>query len=500
MGRCEPLAAFLRAPTGGAMIKFGTDGWRGVIGDDFIYDNIWKVACAIARYVRDGARGHEPLLLVGYDTRFGSDRYAQLCAIAAKAYGVPVKISSRFTTTPAISFATRDMGTDGAIMITASHNPSRFDGVKFKAPYGGSATAAIMAEIESHLRAIEKEGPPARPDIMFEDALEPGKLEFFDPVPAYVDKVVSMVDPSVFPADRLKVLFDPMYGAGQNVFPMALEKLGMPCEQIHAVHNPLFPGLQPEPIGDNLDELTRAVVAGGFSVGIAVDGDADRVTAVDATGRWISSHMVLALMLKHLVEFRKWTGDVVKTVSTTSMIDMLCEKYGRKLYVVPVGFKYIADLMLEEDIVCGGEESGGTGMKNYLPERDGIMIGLMLIEIMAANNKTLGELVDDIMDELGRRFVYLRKDVELTRSHKESLLGRLHEIAPSEILGRKVVSVEAIDGVKFHLNDGTWLMLRVSGTEPMVRVYAEAESEAGVESLVAAGRKLVDSVAPEGGE
>lgn len=482
------------------MIKFGTDGWRGVIGDDFTYENIWKVACAIVRYVQGSAEGHDPKMVIGYDTRFGSDRYAQLCAVAAKVHGLPVQISRTFTTTPSISFATHDLQADGAIMITASHNPGRFDGVKFKGPYGGSATAAITAEIEALLLTIEREGAPPIPDIMFEDAVEPGRIDYFDPLPAYVDKIVSLVNRDVFPANQFKIMFDPMYGAGQNVMPMCLEKLGMPCEQIHAVHNPLFPGLQPEPIGDNLSDLREAVTSGGFSVGIAVDGDADRITAIDATGRFISSHMVLALMLKHLVEVRQWTGDVVKTVSTTSMIDMLCEKYDRKLYVVPVGFKYIADLMLEEDILVGGEESGGTGMKNYLPERDGIMIGLMLVEIMATNNKTLGELVDDIMDELGRRFVYLRKDIELTQTHKEALLGKLHEVRPKEILGKQVVNVEAIDGIKFHLDDGTWLMLRVSGTEPMVRVYAEGTSEDEVEKLVAAGQKLIDSVAPERGE
>jgi phosphomannomutase len=286
-----------------------------------------------------------------------------------------------------------------------------------------------------------------------------------------------------------------MYGAGRNVMPAVLERLGMPCEQIHAELNPLFPGLQPEPIGRNLDDLREAVTSGGFSVGIAVDGDADRVTAVDATGRFISSHMVLALMLRHLVEVRGWTGDVVKTVSTTSMIDMLCDRYDRRLYIVPVGFKYIADLMLEEDILVGGEESGGTGMKNYIPERDGILIGLMLVEIMATNNKTLGQLIDEMMDDLGRKFEYLRKDTELTASHKESLVRSLCDISPATVRGRKVVRVETVDGVKFHLEDGSWVMLRISGTEPMVRIYAEGTSQGQVEDLVAGGIDLIESVA-----
>lgn len=478
------------------MIKFGTDGWRGVIADDFNYDNIWKAACAIVRYVRATADGDRtPRLLIGYDTRFGSDLYAQICAIAAREHGVPVLVAESFTTTPSISYAVTRLKADGAIMITASHNPPRFCGLKFKGPYGGSATTTITAEIESYLREVEK-NPPPRPDVLFEDVLEPGKVEYFDPMPDYVEKVASVVNREVFPANQFKVMFDPMYGAGQGVFGKVLSRLGMECSQIHGEHNPLFPGLLPEPIGDNLNDLRAAVTGGGYDVGIAVDGDADRVTAIDRTGRFISSHMVLALLLRHLVEVRGWTGDVVKTVSTTSMIDMLCDRYDRRLYVVPVGFKYIADLMLEEDIMVGGEESGGTGMKNYIPERDGILIGAMLVEIMAANNKTLGELIDEMMDELGRRFVYLRRDIELTQAHKEALLANLHELAPESIGGVNVAGVETIDGLKFHRADGSWVMLRVSGTEPVVRVYAESTSEQEVEDLVNQGVLLINSVAP----
>ena len=477
------------------MIKFGTDGWRGVIADDFTFDRLWLVACAIVRYVLSDAEGRKPLLLIGYDTRFNSDRFAELCAIAASCLGLPVKIAESFVPTPSISYATVDLKADGAIMITASHNPARYDGIKFKASYGGSASTTITAEIERHLKNVQ-ENPPPRPDVLFEDVLAEGKVELFDPIPSYLDKVVSMTNPDVFPAKDLKVMFDPMYGAGQGLFPAALSKLEMECSQIHGEHNPLFPGLMPEPIGDNLNDLREAVVGGGYHVGIAVDGDADRVTAVDATGRFISSHMVFALLLKHLVEVRKWTGAVVKTVSTTTMIDRLCDRYGLKLYVVPVGFKYIADLMLEEDILIGGEESGGTGIKNHIPERDGTLIGLMLVEIMATNGKTLGELIDELMEELGQRFVFLRRDTELTQAHKEALLEKLHELKPDGIGGLKVVNIETIDGLKFHREDGSWVMLRVSGTEPVVRVYAEATSEQEVMDLVDDGIKLINQVAP----
>jgi phosphomannomutase len=476
------------------LIKFGTDGWRGVIADDFTFDKIWLVACAISRYVKETAEG-KPSLLVGYDTRFNSDRFAQLCSIAAAVEGIDVMVADRFVPTPSVSYATVDLATDGAIMITASHNPPRYNGIKFKAPYGGSASTTITAAIEKELRLVEKD-PPKRPDFLFEDVLAEGRVKLFDPGPRYLDKVVSIVNADVIAKGGVKVLFDPMYGAGQGYFPAAMERLGAKCGQIHGVHNPLFPGLQPEPIGDNLNELREAVVAGGYQVGIAVDGDADRVTAIDATGRFISSHMVFALLLKHLIEVRGWTGNVVKTVSTTSMIDRLCERYGLKLHVVPVGFKYICDLMLEEDILIGGEESGGTGIKNHIPERDGILVGLLLVEIMATNGKTLGQLIDELMDGLGRRYVYLRKDIELTQSHKEALLESLPGLRPDAIGGMKVTGVETIDGLKFHREDGSWVMLRVSGTEAVVRVYAEATSEQEVEDLVAEGERLIGEVAP----
>jgi len=474
-------------------IKFGTDGWRGVIADDFTYDRLWLAACAISRYVKTTAKG-KPEILVGYDTRFSSDRFAELSAVAASHYDIRVRMSETFVPTPSISFATVNEKTDGAIMITASHNPPRYDGIKFKAPYGGSASAQITQQIEENLREIEKD-PPERPDFLFEDYLNEGKIELFDPRPGYIEKIVSLVDRDrISRWEDMRILFDPMYGAGQGLFGKALGRLGLSCDEIHGVHNPLFPGLLPEPIGENLNELRREVVKGKYHVGIAVDGDADRVTAIDASGMFISSHMVFALLLKHLIEQRGWSGNVVKTVSTTSMIDYLCKKYGLKLHVVPVGFKYICDLMLEEDILIGGEESGGTGIKNHIPERDGPLIGLLLIEIMATHGKTLGELIEELMVELGRKFVYLRKDIELTHVQKSALQEALPGLRPSEIGGLKVTEVETIDGLKFHREDGSWLMLRVSGTEAVVRIYAEATSEDDVSSLVQLGEDMIHSV------
>lgn len=475
------------------MIKFGTDGWRGVIADDFTYDRLWMVACAISRYLA-GRSDDRPRLLVGYDTRFGSELFAQLCAVAADSQDIDVLITEGFVPTPSISYATVDLGADGGVMITASHNPARYNGIKFKAPYGGSASMSITAEIERFLREVEQ-SPPPRPEFMFEEVMAEGRIRYFDPKPRYIEKVASLVDPGAFEGREVRVLFDPMYGAGQGCLPEVMGRLGMSCDEIHGEHNPLFPGLQPEPIGDNLNELREAVVSGGYQAGIAVDGDADRVTAIDASGMFISSHMVFALLLKHLVEVRGWSGNVVKTVSTTSMIEALCDRYGLELHVVPVGFKHICELMLEEDILVGGEESGGTGIKNYIPERDGIAVGLLLVEIMAHHGETLGRLIGDLMEDLGRRFVYLRRDIEISQPQKERLLGGIGGLKPAAIGGIKVTDIETIDGHKFHREDGSWVMLRVSGTEAVVRIYAEASSEKEVAELVDMGEGIIREVA-----
>jgi phosphomannomutase len=286
---------------------------------------------------------------------------------------------------------------------------------------------------------------------------------------------------------------DPLYGAGQGYLSEALVELGCEVEEIHGYVNPSFGGLNPEPIAENLGELKEHVVAGGFQVGFALDGDADRIGAIDARGDFINSHQIFALLLEHLVNKRGWSGDVIKTVSTTQMIDILAGKYGLDIYETPVGFKYICEHILEKDVLIGGEESGGIGIKNYIPERDGTMISLLLVEIMLANNKTLGELIDDLTSRIGR-FCYDRWDVEIDGESKPALLSYLKEFSPERLVGRKVSLINNKDGYKYYLENNGWLMIRPSGTEAVVRLYAEAESPQKVYDLLETGRQILNSV------
>jgi len=494
------------------MIQFGTDGWRDIIADDFTFDNVREVAQAVSDYLnadRQPATGdrqmqqdhkpstmnQRPKLVVGYDTRFLSDKFAREAALVAAANGIKVFLTRTFAPTPAVSFSTVDMKADGAVLITASHNPPQYNGFKFKAPYGGSATPEITRRIEECYIKNQKEN--RKPKIIsMEEAQERELLDLFDPKDRYIAHLLSILDQEVISGGlkrKLKVAVDPLFGAGQGYLSDALRTVGCEVEEIHGEVNPGFGGLNPEPIAENLDDLKEHVVKKNFDVGLALDGDADRVGAVDASGAFVNSHQIFALLLEHLVQKRGWTGDVVKTVSTTQMVDILAHKYGLDIFVTPVGFKYICQHILEKDILIGGEESGGIGIKNYIPERDGILISLFLIEIMLCNNKTLGQLIDELMDRIGH-FYYDRWDVEINKTIKPALLNYLEEFNPARLIGRKVSSIDNQDGYKYHLENNGWLMIRPSGTEAVVRLYAEAESVEKVSDLLKAGKEILDSI------
>ncbi len=380
-------------------------------------------------------------------------------------------------------------------MITASHNPARYNGIKYKAPYGGSASTQITGAIEEELRSIEKERP-SPPDILFEKLVESGDVRLMDVKEDYLENVMRMVDADAIRGCGVRVVFDPMYGAGQGYLSELLKGLDVECKEIHNLHDCLFGGINPEPFGENMNEL-RDEVVGKYDVGVAVDGDADRACAIDVTGEFISSHKIFSLLLQHLVEHRGWRGKVVKTVSTTSMIDKLCRRYGMELEVVPVGFKYICDLMLAGNVLIGGEESGGVGIMNYIPERDGILMGLLLVEVMACRGKNLGELVRDLIEDVGEHH-YVRRDIEIEAGVKEKLLEELPRARPDEIGGVKVEQVVEIDGRKFIREDGSWLMLRVSGTEAVVRVYAEADSPEEASRLAVLGEEFIGKLTKGG--
>jgi len=456
-------------------IKFGTDGWRGVIADDFTFANVRRVAAAIAEYVREEsepARG----LIVGYDMRFLSAEFARTTAEVIAAAGIPVYLADTGTPTPAVSYAVVARQTAGAVMITASHNPFRWNGVKFKAPYGGSAAPAIIKRIESHLHHLDHSSKPAR-------KRKAASIATTDLTTPYLNRLKEMVKLDLIRSSGQRFVIDPMFGAGRGCIARLFEEAGIPYRQIHSAHNPLFPGMNPEPIEPHVEGLRRVVTVGGFDAGFATDGDADRLGAIDRTGAFIDSHKIFSILLQHLAEDLGLRGEVVKTFSTTQMIDKLARKHDLPLHVTPIGFKYVCELMLTHDVLIGGEESGGIGIKGHLPERDGILNSLLLAEVMAEKKKTLGQLVGDLSREFGPHF-YGRVDLEVELSAAQKLVKRVAQGEFKKIAKLKVKAIEDLDGAKMLFGDSAWLLVRASGTENLLRLYSEAPSPEQVKALL----------------
>ncbi len=471
------MSPIVRVSEGNSMdkIKFGTDGWRGVIGEDFTFANVRRVAAAVAQYVRaEGkpARG----LVIGYDTRFLSPEFARVAAEAVAAAGIRVVLADNATPTPAVSYAVVARQAAGAIMITASHNPYRWNGVKFKAPYGGSAPPAIIRRIETYLH---------KPGRTHDGASrhKAARIEGADLVSPYLARLKKLVRMDRIRAAGRRFVIDPMYGAGRGCLARLFDEAGVRFQEIHGAHNPLFPGLNPEPIEPHVADLRNAVVEGGYDAGFATDGDADRLGAMDRDGTFIDSHKIFCILLKHLVEDLKMRGEIVKTFSTTQMVDKLASKYGLPLHVTPIGFKYICELMLTRDVLIGGEESGGIGIKGHLPERDGILNSLLLAEVIAGRDRTLGELVQELQDEFGPHH-YGRVDLEIEKVVAQRVVKQAARFTGKRIGGLRVTSVDDMDGLKMLFDDTAWLLVRASGTENLLRLYAEAPSRDQVEALL----------------
>jgi phosphomannomutase len=456
-------------------IKFGTDGWRGLIGEDFSFENVRRVVEAIARYV--WAEGMaERGVVIGYDMRFLSPEAAQVAAQVLAENAVPVILAESSTPTPALSYAVVANHAAAGIMITASHNPCRWNGVKVKAAYGGSAAPSIIQRIEGQLTNCGSSF--ARGEAM------QAHIEQANLIAPYLARIKSLVDLERIRASGFRFVIDPMYGAARGVLARMFDEAGITYTEIHGEHNPLFPGLNPEPIEPHIQGLRRAVVAGDFHAGFATDGDADRLGAVDRSGAFVDSHKIFSILLKHLVEDRGKRGEVVRTFSTTQMIDKIARKHQLPVHVTPIGFKYICELMLTRDILIGGEESGGIGVQGHLPERDGILNALLLAEVMAEEERTLGELVQELSDEFGPHF-YGRVDLEINRQRIDRTLGLVKEGKIRSVAGRAVAAVEDLDGLKMLFGDDAWLLVRPSGTENMLRLYAEAPTPEAVEQMLA---------------
>jgi phosphomannomutase len=445
-------------------IKFGTDGWRGVIAEDFTCDNVRVVAHAIARYVIRAERPDRGVL-VGYDTRFGSEMFARVAAEAVAATGTSVWLATDAAPTPAVSLLVRLRGAAAGIQISASHNPYPWNGVKLKASYGSSASQAIVAQVEAELANVLRDGVPALP---------PRKdlIHSLDIRAPYLETLDGLVDWDRLRASTFRFLIDPMHGAGRGLLRELLHRHGIEAGEIRSARDPLFGGVNPEPIEPHVEALRRAVREGGYDAGLAFDGDADRIGAIDRDGTFITPHQIFSILLWHLAGARNLTGDVAKTFSTTKMIDKIAAKFGRKVWETPIGFKYICDRMLEGDVLLGGEESGGIGTKLYLPERDATVSALLLAEVMAWHGKTLGELVAMLEREFGEHH-YARVDLIVRAGQKEQAIRRFLDPKFTKLLDWPIVRREDLDGVKVYLGDIGWVMVRASGTEPMLRVYAE---------------------------
>lgn len=465
-------------------IKFGTDGWRGIIADDFTFENVRRVAGAIASYVQkyeNAKRG----VIVGYDARFASPQAARVVADVIAAAGIPVKLANDYTPTPAVSYAVKHKGAAGGVMVTSSHNPWNWNGVKFKANFGGSATPAIMKKIEEELAAgAAPKGTRAA-------------VEEIDLKKDYVNAVCAFADMDLIAKTKFKFAVDAMYGSGRGVLSGIFGERGVQCVAIRQELNPLFPGINPEPIQPHTRMLQETVVREQCDAGLATDGDADRIGAVAEDGTFVDSHKIFCVLLRWLLERKKWPGEVVRAFNTTGMIDRIAAKHGRKLHETSIGFKYVADLMMEREILMGGEESGGIGYSRFLPERDGVLNSLLLTNVMAEEGKPLGQLVADLQREFGSHY-YGRSDLHIPEQMKQNAIQRARADGTQSLGHYRVLKKEHMDGVKFFLDAPTngnganaWVLFRASGTEPLLRLYTEASSPELVSEFLRIGETFV---------
>jgi len=467
-------------------IKFGTDGWRGIIAQDFTFDNVRACAQAVADYLKWAGltdRG----LIVGYDTRFASEDFASAAAEVVAGNGIKVYLCPKATPTPVISYGVLAKKAGGAIIITASHNPPMWNGFKFKTGEGASASPEVTAEIEKHISLALTTGEISR--MPLSEALDQGIVQYLDLDPIYAQQLTRLIDLDWLRQAKLKVIVDPMYGAGAGYFNMLLGGGAIRLVEINGERNPLFPGIQPEPIAANLAKLSATVKEQKADVGLATDGDADRIGIIDDKGGFLTQLQVFALLCLYLLEVRGERGAIVKTITTTSMLYRLGEMFDLPVYETPVGFKYVAPIMVAKNALIGGEESGGYGFRGHMPERDGILAGLYFLDFMLQTGKTPSQLLDYLYSKVGPHY-YQRRDFTFLEDQRQAIIKRVSDNLPPSIDGVKVVKVNTIDGFHLTLADTTWLLIRFSGTEPVLRIYAESDSLARVGKLLELGREL----------
>lgn len=457
------------------MITFGTDGWRGVIARDFTYENLQLVALATARYLKNNST--KPFVVIGYDTRFMSKEFAHEVAQVLAWQDVEVYLADDISSTPQVSFHTKQKGANLGIVITASHNPAIYNGFKLKAVFGGPATPEMVAEVENELKKIFPK-PPSIKMKTIDQYIKLKRIRYFSSGDSFLRYIKRKININAIHSAGFKVLFDAMHGAGINT----IKKLIPDAEEVHGDYNPGFGNIDhPEPIAECLGESIAIMKKGNYDICIATDGDADRLGVIDHAGNFVDPHRVFMILLKYLYEKKRKRGAVAKTVSLTSMVNKYCESHNIKLHETPVGFKYIAKLMSEEKIIIGGEESGGLGTILHIPERDGIFNGMLLLEVMAVRGKSLADLSDELDEEFGvHRFQ--RRDVRVTEEEKLTIISACKN-SPRKLGKFEIIKNDTKDGYKFFVENG-WVLIRFSGTEPLVRFYSEADSLSKVNELL----------------
>ncbi|HEX9100515.1 MAG TPA: phosphoglucomutase/phosphomannomutase family protein [Candidatus Dormibacteraeota bacterium] len=466
-------------------IKFGTDGWRGIVADDFTFANVRRVAQGAAEYMRSLSR--DPLAVVGYDCRFASEDFARTVADVLAANGVRTLMFDRPSPTQVASWTVIDRKATGAAVVTASHNPYLFNGIKFKSETGSAASSDVIAQLEPRINALVDVPVPDR-------SKSDGLVSIYDPRPPYYAQIARMVDLDAIKSAGLHILHECMFGSGYGYIKELLGGGRTSVVELHNERNPLFGGVNPEPIPPNINSTIATMRGGGQDLCICTDGDADRVGIIDETGRFINQLQVFALLMLYLFDVRHLVGPVVKTVNMTSMAEKLGAEFGATVYEVPVGFKNVAPKMMETDAVLGGEESGGFAIRGHIPERDGILVGLLFADMMVKLGQPLSQILAGLEKRVGPH-AYARHDIHLNREtydqDRKRILHTLETHEPSDVAGVKVERIRSDDGFKFYLADGSWVLLRASGTEPLVRIYSEAADQGAVEARLAALEDIV---------
>lgn len=442
-------------------IKFGTDGWRAIIAKDYTVDNVKRVSEATAKWMLQKQMSS---VVIGYDCRFGGPMFRDVVAEIMAHYGIKVYMGKDFVSTPMVSLGIVRLQADMGVVITASHNPPSYNGFKLKSSFGGPTLPSDIADVEALIPDT-----PLGSVASVAHQVEAGRIEYIDLAQLYYDEVISNFDIEAIRNSHVNLAYDAMFGAGQKILPRILPDSYL----LHCDHNPSFRGQAPEPIAKNLKDLSMVLESDdSLTLGLANDGDADRIGLMDENGNFVDSHHILLLLLYYQVEYKNLDGKVVVTFSVTDKMKKLAELYGLEFEVTKIGFKYIAEIMTREDIIVGGEESGGLAVKGFIPERDGIWIGLMIMEFMAKTGKKISELIEELYEKVGR-FSLDRDDLHIDNARKEAIIDRCAKGEITQIGSRPVIRTETIDGYKFYLSEDDWVMIRPSGTEPVLRVYAQ---------------------------